>query len=189
MALHDKILKTLKSSRDPEYDSTWCLRTYGQVCQSAGKLDQADQLLREALELERKHKDCLARRQGIANTLGFLALNLLLQQRYDEAEPHVREAIATFEKQRPDGIRRFYWISLFGAVRLGQQRYAEAEPLLLQGYEGMKQRVAIHAGERRRLIEAGAWIVRFYEATNQPEKARLWRDKVNPKLPASDSVK
>jgi hypothetical protein len=64
-------------------------------------------------------------------------------------------------------------------VLLGQKRYTQAEPLLLEGYEGMKQREAImHANQRRRLTEAGERIVRFYEVTQQQEKARLWREKV-----------
>src|SRR5205807_1503229 len=118
----------------------------------------------------------LRRRQQRGNTLGWMALNLLLQQKYAEAEPLVREAVAIFEKQRPEDPRRFYWVSLLGAVLVGQRKYTEAEPLLLQGYEGMKQREPTTvAGERRRLTEAGEWVVRFYEATNQPEKARMWR--------------
>jgi hypothetical protein len=51
--------------------------------------------------------------------------------------------------------------------------------LLLEGYEGMKQREAfLLAGEKLLLIEAGEWVVRFYEVTQQPEKARLWREKL-----------
>jgi hypothetical protein len=63
---------------------------------------------------------------------------------------------------------------------LSQQKYAEAEPLLLQGYEGMKQREpTTPAGEKRRLTEAGERVVRFYEVTGQPEKARVWREKLS----------
>jgi hypothetical protein len=49
----------------------------------------------------------------------------------------------------------------------------------VQGYEGMKQNEAtMHGNWRRRLAEAGERVVRFYEVTNQPDKARLWREKL-----------
>ncbi len=61
----------------------------------------------------------------------------------------------------------------------GQGKYTDAEPLLLQGFEGMKQREALlPAGERRQLAEAGGRVVRFYEVTGQPEKARAWRQQL-----------
>jgi hypothetical protein len=113
----------------------------------------------------------------------------MLQQKYAEAEPLVREALSVFEKQRPNDPRRFYWVSLLGDVLLGQQKYAAAEPLLLQGYEGMKQREpTTPAGEKRRLTEAGERVVRFYEVTGQPDKARVWREKVKAKLPDAASA-
>jgi hypothetical protein len=71
-----------------------------------------------------------------------------------------------------------------GDLLCGQRRYAEAEPLLLRGYEGMKQQEAtLPANEKGRMAEAGQRVVRFYEATNQPEKARVWREKVKSPLP------
>jgi hypothetical protein len=47
----------------------------------------------------------------------------------------------------------------------------------------MKQREAkILANEKIRLSEAVERIIHLYEATNQPEKASAWRDKLVPKL-------
>jgi hypothetical protein len=70
-------------------------------------------------------------------------------------------------------------MSLVGGALLGQRRYAEAEPFLVQGYEGIKQREALmNAGFQHWLTQAGERVVRFYEATNQPEKVREWREKL-----------
>jgi hypothetical protein len=102
-------------------------------------------------------------------------VNLLLQGRYDEAEPLAREAIAM---NITGDLKHYYWVSALGAIRLGQQKYAEAEPLLLKGYEGMKRVEAVHPAVRKRLPEVGGWIVRLYEATDQPEKARVWRERL-----------
>jgi hypothetical protein len=88
--------------------------------------------------------------------------------------------------------RRFCWVSVLGAVLLGQQKYAEAKPFLLQGYDGMQQQEAmLPADERPLLLAAGERVIRFYEVSNQPEQARIWREKVKLKVPtaASASVK
>jgi hypothetical protein len=77
-------------------------------------------------------------------------------------------------------------MSMVGGALLAQQKYTEAEPLLVHGYEGMKQReVFMEAGFRPWLNTAGQRVVRFYEDTNQPEKAREWREKVKVRGPAT----
>jgi hypothetical protein len=51
----------------------------------------------------------------------------------------------------------------------------------LQGYEGIKkQRETQVPGSLTKigLTEAAQRLVRLYEATNQPEEARLWREKL-----------
>ena len=42
----------------------------------------------------------------------------------------------------PDDWSRFNTMSQLGGALLGQGRYAEAEPLVIEGYEGMKARAA-----------------------------------------------
>jgi serine/threonine protein kinase len=186
MALHEQVLEEyLKSATDPERQIR-CMMTYAQPCMRAGKLDQAERLLREALRICRKQASSFLVRMGTANTCGWLAQTLVLKKQYDAAEPLAREAVAIWENEQPHNMRYFYWLSLLGDVLCGQHRYAEAEPSLVQGYEGMKQQEAIlPANEKPRLAEAGERVVRFYEATNQPEKARVWREKLSAKLPDS----
>jgi hypothetical protein len=103
---------------------------------------------------------------------------MLSQERYAEAESLVREALAYYEKELPDNPSHFLWVSQLGEALLGQHKYAEAEPLILQGYEGLKQRQATRFIEKRQLAEASQRVVGFYEETNQPEKAREWREKL-----------
>jgi len=69
--------------------------------------------------------------------------------------------------------------SLLGGALLSQRRYAEAEPLLLSGYEGVKQRKAtIPPQAATRLPEALERLVRLYQETSRPEQAAAL--KVNP---------
>jgi hypothetical protein len=76
-------------------------------------------------------------------------------------------------------------MSLLGGALLDQGRYAEAEPLIVQGYEGMKAREArIFVPERRRLLEAAMQVVRLYEAWGKTYQAAAWKTKLGmPDLP------
>ena len=65
---------------------------------------------------------------------------------------------------------------MLGGALLGQKKYAEAEPLLIAGYEGMKQREAtIPPQGKDRLTEALERLVQLYEATDKPDEAAEWR--------------
>jgi hypothetical protein len=106
---------------------------------------------------------------------------LLKHQKYAEAEPVLRECLAIREEKLSDSWLRFNAVSMLGGALLGQRQYAKAEPLLLQGYEGMNRREAqIPERGKARLPEAIERIVRLYEATQQAEKARVWREKLPP---------
>ena len=66
--------------------------------------------------------------------------------------------------------------SLLGGALLGQEKYADAEPLLLAGYEGMKQREkTIPPQGKVRLTEAVERLIELYTATNKPDEVTKWR--------------
>jgi serine/threonine protein kinase/tetratricopeptide (TPR) repeat protein len=177
LALHEKVFVL----RSAGYGSDYVLMQYVCVCQWAGKYDQADKPLREALKLRQPDRGSVRERTATANLLGLLALNLLLQERYNEAEPFAREAVAM---NRTEEFKYPYWVSILGAVFLGQKKYAEAEPLLLKGYEGMKHWQNLNLESKWRMAEVGRWIIYLYDASNQPEKARMWRTKLEAESPA-----
>ena len=84
---------------------------------------------------------------------------------------------------KPDHWRRYNALRLLGGALLGQKRYAAAEPLLLQGYEGMKQRsVNIPIEGKVRLTEALERLVQLYDSWGQKDKADAWRKKLPPEL-------
>ena len=64
-----------------------------------------------------------------------------------------------------------------GACLLGQKNYPDAERLLRQGYEELRQHEAsIPASFRRvRLTESMERLVQLYDATGKPEEAAKWR--------------
>ena len=65
--------------------------------------------------------------------------------------------------------------SLLGGSLLGQKKYAEAEPLLLKGYKGMKQRErSIPKGGEVHLREGLDRLSKLYTTTNKPDEAKKW---------------
>jgi hypothetical protein len=83
-------------------------------------------------------------------------------------------------KEAPEDPGTFIAQSVLGAVLLGQEKYAEAEPLLLQGYKGLKQREAKLPANLRelRLREAVERLVQLYEAWNRNGEAATWRQEL-----------
>src|SRR5262245_48599728 len=75
-----------------------------------------------------------------AAALTDLARNQILQKKFSDAETLLRESLAIQEKAQPDAWTTFNTKSVLGGALLGQKKYADAEPLLLAGYEGMKKR-------------------------------------------------
>lgn len=66
---------------------------------------------------------------------------------------------------------------LFNDRSAAEAKFAEAEPLLLQGFDGMKRLAAkSDAAGKRRLIESAERLIRFYEGTNRPDQAARWRN-------------
>jgi tetratricopeptide (TPR) repeat protein len=122
----------------------------------------------------------------VAQALGDLALTQLELGKYADAEAQLRNALAIHENARPVSWERYDALVLLGAALTGQKKYAEAEPLLLQGYEGLKTREAkIPAPSKKRLTEAAARVVKLYEAWGKPEQAAMWKPKLGPPdLPA-----
>jgi tetratricopeptide (TPR) repeat protein len=92
------------------------------------------------------------------------------------AEPLLSEALAIRQRKAPDHWRTLEARSVLGGSLLGQRKYAEAEVLLVQGYEGMKAREArIPVPQRSRLREAGERIIGLYESWNKPDQASAWK--------------
>jgi hypothetical protein len=108
-----------------------------------------------------------------------LAFLLFDTGRLAEAEPVLRECLAIREKTQPDDWTTFNTRSSLGGALLGQKKFAEAEPLILAGYEGMKAREGkIAPAGRPRLAAAARRVVELYEAWGKPEKAAEWRAKL-----------
>ena len=168
-----KVLEDTRRVQGAEHLNVATATTYlGVLYQDEGKNDLAEQTLTEALALDRKRLQPgeLATR----TCLTALARLRLTQRKYAEAESLLREAMNGSGNQNTQIWDTFDRQSLLGASQLGQSRFAEAEPLLLSGYEGLqKQSPAISVDAD--LPEAGRRLVQLYTAWGKPGKADEWR--------------
>ncbi|HKV24606.1 MAG TPA: serine/threonine-protein kinase [Candidatus Acidoferrum sp.] len=107
-----------------------------------------------------------------------LARVLVMEKNFVAGEPLAREAFALYQKQQPDDINRFLAESALGASLAGQKKYAESEPLLIEGHQGTearKDRVGIPF--RYQVDLARDWLVQMYVGWGKPEKAAEWKKK------------
>ena len=81
--------------------------------------------------------DSAPRISAVAGMMATLGIALLKQQKWAEAESVLKQCLALREKGQPDDWTTFNTRSFLGDCLLAQSRFAEAEPLIIAGYEGM----------------------------------------------------
>jgi serine/threonine protein kinase/tetratricopeptide (TPR) repeat protein len=178
MTLIREALEQAKAQRGPDHPETLVVMhnlavSYAQ----ANRLDEAISLFADVVKLRKAkllpdHPDTLASIDGLADAD-------LSAERWAEAESAASEGLEVRTRKAPDDWSRFHTMSLLGAALAGQKKYAQAEPLLIGGYEGLKAREAkIPAPTRGRLRSAAARIVPFYEAWGKPDRAADWQKRL-----------
>jgi eukaryotic-like serine/threonine-protein kinase len=172
--------KTLEISRrvlGPEHPLTLAfLAGFTSMNQRQGKYALAETHATQALAGRRRalgseHPDTIL-------SAADLALAYVSEGKFAESEPLAREAFDFALKKQPEDWHRFRAESLLGASLAGQKKYADAEPLLLEGYQGMmarKERIAVP--DRCHLDRAHKWIIQLYQAWGKQEKLAEWKKK------------
>jgi serine/threonine protein kinase/tetratricopeptide (TPR) repeat protein len=164
----------------------WIGIALAETYDQASQFSKAESLYRGALEEARKRH--LVASPQAADVLHSFGLHRLKQQRYADAEPPLRDCLAIREQKLPDNWVTSDTRSLLGGSLLGQTKYVEAEPLLLAGYDGMKQREGkILPIVKSRLTEAVERLVQLYEVTGKKDRADEWRRKLPAATPAKNA--
>jgi tetratricopeptide (TPR) repeat protein/tRNA A-37 threonylcarbamoyl transferase component Bud32 len=176
--LHRATHARIEAEFGPDHpDALASRRNLAGAYETAGRWVDAEPLWREIVA--RRRKTTPPDSPLLADDLAGLGNNLLKRGRWSEAEPPLRECLAIRTEARPDDYRRFAAMSQIGEALLGQGRHADAESLIVPGYEGIKARAARippqSRGDRR---EAGLRVVRLYEAWGKPEQAAAWKAKL-----------
>jgi eukaryotic-like serine/threonine-protein kinase len=144
------------------------------IHQDRGEFDQAQRLIDEVLSLHlSKHG---ADHRVVANEMALLGRNHIKKKEYAKAEELLRKSVAILEKKPSETARLGLAQSSLGLALAGQKKYAQAEPLLLKGYQLAKShKEDMHRLDRRRLTETLEGLVQLYEETNKPDEAARWR--------------
>jgi tetratricopeptide (TPR) repeat protein/tRNA A-37 threonylcarbamoyl transferase component Bud32 len=169
-------------------DTIVSLLNLAQAYAQAGMTEKAANVAKELVAIARTR----APKESVqlAGQLAAIALLMLQAKAFAEAEPLLRECLAIREKTRPDEWTTFGSKSMLGGALLGQKKYAEAESLLLAGYEGLKQRAAkIPPQGTARVIEALERLVQLYEALDRKDQAAKWRKELEARKESQKRVK
>jgi tetratricopeptide (TPR) repeat protein len=175
IALHDEVLKLRKSSLGPDHpDTLLTMNNLAEDLRVAGRTAEAITLHEQTLamrtsKLGTEHPYTLGSQANLARAYSDVGL-------FSQAESVLRQCLTIRQRIQPEDWTTFSTRSQLGGCLLSEKKYAEAEPLLLLGYDGMKAREAkIPEPQKKRLSEAGERIVRLYEALGKREQAEQWR--------------
>ena len=147
----------------------------GRIHSSVGEWDEAESQLQRALEIRRRINT--PESPPRLRTAEQLGLHYLRRDKPATAAGLFRECLAVREKHDPDDWTTFNSRSLLGEALLGQKKYAEAEPLLLKGYEGLKAREkTIPPQASAGIPEALDRLVELYTATKKLDEAKNYRE-------------
>jgi eukaryotic-like serine/threonine-protein kinase len=188
LPLHQETLDRLKASLGPDHPAT--LRAMSNLAGAyrAGGRQAESLALYEETEKRRRSK------LGLNHPETLLSMNNLarayLVDQPARAESLAREALAIRVARAPDEWLTFDTRSLLGASLLGQKKFAEAEPMLLEGYAGMKAReTTIPAHAKKAVADACARIVELYDASGKKDKADEWRRRLASPADTSKPIK
>jgi tetratricopeptide (TPR) repeat protein len=145
------------------------------------KYEAAEAIYLKVVELQRRVLPAEhPRRLASINDLGGLYIKT---RNYVAAEPLLREALNSRDESSATTWVHYNCQSLLGASLAGQGKYTDAEPLLLSGYDGLRQRRTTIPWERRVALNDGVeWIIQLYKSWGKPEKAAEWRQTAQTKL-------
>ena len=178
IAMVEAALRFQESKPGPDHPNTLISRAnLALFYADAARWTDSEALSRETLA--RRRRRVKPDSPLLADDLATLARSLLKQSRCAEAEPLLRECLAIRLKASPDDYGRFVAASLLGGALLGRRNHAEAEPLIVDGYEGIRARAAkISATNRYSLSEAAERVVQLYKDWGKPDRAAAWASKL-----------
>jgi serine/threonine protein kinase len=175
--LHEEAVKLSKTQLGLDHpDTLYAMDGLAMAYEQAHRFADAVPLRQETLK---RRRDKLGSDDpGTLESMNSLA-RVYLDVKPTEAEPLLRQSLETHDKKMPDDWSTFETRSLLGASLMSQKKYAEAEPLLIQGYEGLTARAAnIPAKSQKCVTEALGRVVQLYDDWGKKDQAQQWRKKL-----------
>jgi tetratricopeptide (TPR) repeat protein len=178
IALEEQALTLKKAKLGPDHpDSLSSMGNLARAYEIVGREPEAiamfeDTLKRQKAKLGTEHRDTLI-------TMENLSRACLKQKKYGEAEFLLRQTLSIQEKKQANSWQYFDTESMLGDSLLYQKKFAEAEPLLVSSFEGLKERERDIPPKRRAHVrEALERLVQLYDGWGKKDKANEWREKL-----------
>jgi tetratricopeptide (TPR) repeat protein len=145
------------------------LTSLARALNGLGDFAAAETAAREAITSYQKQQNP----RGIGGGLAALGESLLGRRQFVEAATTLRQARDALTQQPP----ATKWLppdvtSLLGAAVTGEGKLADAEPLLVAGYEGLRDTIGSPRSRLRGSIER---LIAFYGAAGRAAEAAPWR--------------
>ena len=186
LPLLEEILALRKAKLGADHrDTLTCMNDLASALAQAGLGENATDIFKQFIAGQRKRLP--ESNPEFTASLVFAGMDLLKCQQYVEAELLLRECLSIREKFAPQDWQTFNAQAALGGALLGQKKLAEAEPLLLAGYFGMKEREqSIPSIGSTRIPETLQRLVELYSVmhTAEPDKgfdakAAEWQKKLD----------
>jgi tetratricopeptide (TPR) repeat protein len=176
-SLFSQALETARKVFGPDNQLTLAIHAnFAYTLQREGKYAAAESAI--AGILERRRRVLGAEHFDTMDSTADLALAYVSQRKFTLAEPLARAALEwqKVQKVQPEEWPRYRAETLLGASLAGQNKFADAEPLLLSGYRGMSERKTEMGPQNwYHRDRARVWLVDLYQAWGKPDKAAEWR--------------
>jgi serine/threonine protein kinase len=185
----EQVVAICRKKFGPDHPDTQLVTQHlGAAYFKASRLAEAEGTYRDLLEVTRR--TATADGADLAARLVGLGEVLLGAKQFEKAEGALREGLGILEKATPDAWTTLHARSLLGGSLLGQKKYAEAEPLLQAGYEGLRQRKdQIPPQDKVSLTETLERLVQLYEATGRKDQAAVWQKELEALPPSKPATK
>jgi len=158
-------------------DTLKSMHALAAVYRKEGKYSQAEALLMATQQL--RHRVLGGNHPDTRSGMILLGAIELEEHKFPDAERVLRQAIESYQKNAPGHWEGYYGETLLGSCLIESRKYAEAEPLLLSGYEGLRDRLAEIPSESRPVLDqAGERIVHLYRLWDKPDEEAEWQRKL-----------
>ena len=148
------------------------------VYAAQGKYAESERAFVPLLEMQRR----VAGRESLAAfaTQAHLGWTQLMQGRLADSEKTLREALDGMTRVSPDAWERANTTGMLGATLARQKRHAEAEPLLISGYDAMATGKAVNpnAASRMSREQVGEVLLQLYRDTRNAAGVAEWERKL-----------
>ena len=180
--LFEETLKLERAKFGPDHPETLDTQAkLGVVYRDAGRVADAIPLLEDVHQKGRKHP--------VLAWVGNALLTAYVQAgKKAEATALVTAQVAAARKQfLADSLPLAAALADVGKALLDAKAYADAEPLLLAGYEGAKKHTSqVSPRGRSNLMSTLERLVRLYDAWDKPDEAAKWRKELEAQKTAAE---